>query len=169
MRNPKSHPWSGAGVKKEIGQEELEIECVAGPLFKSHVPMNLGHRVPVIERRFFHAQYPGSLEPDLLEGSTSPHDRFTKTFVIAAAHDPARPRPHELSRVLRTHEVRIEGVRSFLVASEETSDVCHAGLLRAWSAGHAFSIGNCISTTESSILSGLGRSRKTSRFGPQMR
>jgi hypothetical protein len=69
-------------------------------LLKNHLPMNLGHRAPVIERRFFHAQYLGTLEPDLLEKSMSLNNGFTKTFVIPTARDAARASCHKLSRVL---------------------------------------------------------------------
>ena len=115
VRNPKNYLRAGAGIEKEIGQKELEIEWMAWLLFESHVPINLGHRVPIIKRRFFHAQYLGTLEPDLLEKSLALGDSFTEILVVLTTRDAVWTTCHKLSRVLRTHELGIEGVSPFLV------------------------------------------------------
>lgn len=99
MCYPKRNLWSGAGIVEEVRYKEFEVEWMARLLLKSHVPVDLSHRV-LVKRRFLYVQYLGALESDLLEQGVPLDEGFAKSLIIATARNTVRPTGHEFGRVL---------------------------------------------------------------------
>jgi hypothetical protein len=119
MGNPKRSFWPGAGIVEEVRYEELQVQWMAGLLFERQVPMNLGHRVMIVEWRRVHVQYLGAPEPDLLEQLMPLDEGFSKLLIVPTTRDAVRAGCHKLVRVLWAYEFWIEGVCSFLIASKK--------------------------------------------------
>jgi len=98
-------------------------------LLEEQMPVDLGHRVPLIERRFDHTEYLGRPETDRLKERAPLCDRVVEGCIVVDTHDPMRIAPQKGGGKRRTDHLWIEGVRPFLIPRKELGNFCHVAPL----------------------------------------